>query len=148
MASIRKKGKGPYLVDLEKRYLNTKAWNSKFFYVRRDDWEFPTSEDMYKDFPIRAIWGVAPDEKSLWANMPLLSGWELARIKMVYAWYANHPDDLGIDFLLSSRIINKYLTTPDCLHIWGQDFMFADTIRSLFPSLPIVAFKMSTLLLA
>lgn len=85
MASIWKKGRGPYLVDLEKQYSNEKGWNSKFFFLHGDGCKYPTGEDVYRDFPVRAIWGLVLDEKSLWANMLPLSKWELARIKMVRA---------------------------------------------------------------
>lgn len=76
-----------------------------------DDWEFPTGKDVYRDFQVRTIWGVFSYEKSLWANIPPLWKLELARIKMVRAWSANRPDDLGTKFLLSSQNINRYLMT-------------------------------------
>ena len=46
---------GPFLVDLELRYSNSKAWTVKFFFVNGEDWEYPAGENMYKDFPVMAI---------------------------------------------------------------------------------------------
>lgn len=58
-----------HLVHLESHYLNVKVWHSKFFVVTRRDWEYPTGDDVFKDFLVKVIWDLIPLEKSLWAHM-------------------------------------------------------------------------------
>lgn len=62
--TFHKNDRGQALVQLEKRYLNAKAWASKFFFHGGTGWEFHEAEGVVGDFPMRANWAPIVDDKS------------------------------------------------------------------------------------
>lgn len=64
VATFRKKGKVT-LTERKSRHSNAKAWVTKFFIIKGQNWEFTAGEDVHRDFSVKAIWDCVPDNKEL-----------------------------------------------------------------------------------
>lgn len=60
--------------------------------------------------------------------MAPLSERELAHIEIVCTWAVTHPDDLWMNYLLSSNNINRFFMSPTYLHVLGREFLITDVI--------------------
>ncbi|XP_042951904.1 uncharacterized protein LOC122289058 [Carya illinoinensis] len=127
---FRRKDDGQMLAWFQTCYSNAKAWTTRFFYISGQNWEYPGTEEVFLDFPIRTIWRHLPNEKDLWCTMLALLSRELARIATVNSWAKANLEALWTDNLVTTAHIDQFLKSPNQCFVQGRDFMITDTIPS------------------
>lgn len=93
-------------------------------------WEFPNSEAMRWEFPIRAYRTKVPDDKGMATALESLSEWEQSCVNMVYTWAAGHKDAHWTEALLTPANIYQFLVMPDYLKVKGRLFL----TKAMMPS--------------
>lgn len=67
------------VTHLEPRFSNIKEWFKRSFFMLGSGWEFPASEATCQEFPLRAMWGVVPNDKEYFLDYPFCPSFSPAK---------------------------------------------------------------------